>query len=274
MATIYVDSWLDYELDGETHIGLATAIAGVTSENTDIYLTKDIDMKDELPYGRISASVIKPSNSYIATVYGNGHKISNLFLDTNISVFDGRNYNRLIFNDVKFEDWLLESGKAFSALTINDSEISMTLVGTDLINTSVYLRDSGITITGAGTGGTFDFGDSSYKADGCNIQLLGIFKEVIVSLKNSYLGGEFRQVGSGGFAFARSFCSIIDADINAEKAPANPSSELTLLIVNTDKFILPEGSYWTDTARNKYTLASDSEIGDVTFLKSIGFPVR
>ena len=278
MAEVYVDSWFDYEENGVTKIGLASGITGVTSENTDIYITDDIDLKSETEHGKVTTSVTKPSNSYIATVHGNGCKISNLWCDTNIRVIDGQNTNRLIFDDVIFEDWLIENGCAFSALTINNSEISMTLVDRPFVYvSSVKINNSGITVTGAGTGlASFDFGNNDYKADGCNIQLFGKFQEVTVCLRNSYLGGEFQQIGtssSQGFGFASSFCSMIDADIICDKAPVNPNS-LTLLVVNSDKFVLPSGSSWADSTRNKYTVVPDSDINNPSVLKSFGFPAR
>lgn len=267
MADVQVSNW------GQ----LVDAITSTATENKEIYLTDNIDMNEQLPTG-VTTSVKRPSNSYVYTVHGNGKKISKLFCRSNIVVFEGSsNAKRLIFDNVIFDDFLIEYAGSNTALTkyatFNNCTISCTLVDCSFRSTSVVFHNCGITITGRGTGSASISGSSSDEFENCNIKLLGEFKDIAMSLRNSYLGGEFRQVGAStsttSFAFGDSFCSMIDADIQADRLPTE-SSGITLLLVNSDKFHCTS-QFPSDT---KYTLVSNADMANVSALQALGYPAR
>ena len=267
MADVPVSNWEQ----------LVDAITSTATEAKEIYLTDNIDMNEQLPTG-VTTSVKHPNNSYVYTVHGNGKKISKLFCRSNIVVFDSYNSaKRLVFDNVIFDDFLIEYAGSITSLfghaTFNNCTISCTLVDCSFRASSVVFHNCGITITGRGTGKASIPVSASDEFEDCNIKLLGSFRDVAMSLRNSYLGGEFRQVGSStstiSFAFGDSFCSMIDADIQADRLPSE-SSGITLLLVNSDKFHCAS-PFPSDT---KYTLVSNADMASVSALQALGFPAR
>lgn len=271
MAVVRVTTWLDYESEGVTYIGLRNAINNAT-EATDIYLDANIDLNEESPQGVEPIAVSSAVDGNITVISG-GNKIKNLKAN-GIRVFSGySSTKKLIIQNVIFEDAYIINDSIFAKTYCDFQECSITI---DMVD-SALADESKATFTGCGltlTGyGNARIMNSQTSADPspfthCNIELNGTFSSVIMNLQDSYLSGDFKKTGDSYLSFRNSYLSVINATIESSTNLLATSAKF--LLVNTDGLTLPEGSSLPSTV----IPCTTSQLESVSDLRSLGAPIR
>lgn len=269
MATVNVSTWAE----------LTAAITGAT-ENTDINLTSDIDLNVEIEDTHEITTTTKGTN-YNITIYGNNHKISNIYSKSAISaVFQGYSTSKkLRFEDTTFENVYLSyttSTSTAPTLAKNtdlyrcqfSAEIAMSA---RLFGSDVYLSQCGGTATGSGEGNAY-VNSSQNTFEFSNIELYGKWRYVSIALKNSYLGGDFEQIGTGtntGLIFGSSYLATINATIVSDKNPQADNAKL--LLANSETWSKSDSS--TVTFPSTMIPLTTTQLQSRTELRNIGYPV-
>lgn len=272
-----------------TYAELRNAVNNAT-EKTNIYLDNDIDLNDEYPEG-VSAVALPSNANFNVTVYGQGHHIRNILMDSNIVVFAGRYYSStyywLTFRDTTFDNVQIQStgssGKFLGdAVEIRNCSGSVTLSSNsnacdDVFATSrTYITRSAFVITGANSirNPKLTIG-GDYYCDFNNIKLLGNFEKVILNgLRNSYIHGDFKQTykttGSGYFTL-KLISSIVNAKIEMGAMPTCTGTSLTC--INVDELTFPSGKT-VDNLSSLLTKCTSGELQSANALWSKGFPIK
>ena len=274
MADIHVSTWLDYEENGETHVGLQNAVINAT-ETTTIYLDNDIDLNDELPTGVTTSLKNTKSN---VKIYINGlkqdgsnYKLKNITCSSNIRVFDGNsNTKQITFYNVDIENaYISGSANFFSYCVFLNCHVSLEAFNATMFYTGIcYFNYSGVYLKGSGTtSNTVSSSDNKPQFYYCNIEAQGNFNTFAMLLNNSYLSGDFKKAGSGNINFASSYISIINATVETDKVPSTTSA--VELLVNSDTFTLPEGASFPATMIPLQT----ADLKSIQALRNVAFPI-
>ena len=252
MADVHVTTWLDYEEEGVTHVGLQNAVINAT-ETTTIYLDNDIDLNDELPTGVTTALKNTKSN---VKIYINGlkqdgsnYKIKNIVSSANIKVFDGNsNTKQITFYNVDIENaYIYGSANLFSYCIFLYCHISLEAFNATMFYVGNYFNYSGVYLKGSGTtSNTVSSSDNKPQCYYCNIEAQGNFNKFSLLLNNSYLSGDFKIAGNNAnMNFASSYIAVINATVETSTAPT--ASSAVELLVNSDTFTLPDGASFPAT---------------------------
>lgn len=269
MAVVRVTTWLDYESEGVTYIGLRNAINNAT-EATDIYLDANIDLNEELPQGVEPIAVSSAIDGNV-TIIGGGKKIKNIKAN-HISVFDGySSAKKLIIQNVIFENAYITNNSIFANnwCYLQECSITIDMVDSALANeSSATFTGCGLTLTGYGDARIMDSKTSAGPSPftNCNIELNGTFSSVIMNLQDSYLSGDFKKTGDSSYlSFKDSYLSLINATIESSTNLLAASAKF--LLVNTDNITIPSLS------ENVITCTT-SNLQSVSDLRSLGAPIR
>ena len=251
MATANVTTWAE----------LTTVINSAT-EDTTVELMNDIDMNEELPTG-VTTRVGGLQYKFI--INGRGHKIKNLYSNSNsIPVFYGRDYVMEI-NDIDFENVYLTNSAQFGVnVELYNCSLSAKLENSRIGGGSAYctFHYCGLVVTG--------FGSTSYLGYGeyvrfyfCNVEINGEFSHISGDYYDTYVKGDCTAGGSGIYGRL----AIIDATIGFTGDLGSYAPKL--ILYNSDTITVPSDK----TISEKLIPCTTVELMSPNALRAKSFPL-
>lgn len=245
------------------------------ARDSEIILTADIDLNEYAETGITESlgntSYTKTLDGYDSTT-GKIHKIKNLYCRTNIDVFKGSSSKKVSISNVDFDGAYLQSGSLFTYANLSNCLINAEITDTYLANVGVAYEQCGIKVSGFGTTARLQYSTASdvtpFRYSFCNIELNGAFSAIVMNLQNSYVSGDFTK-GNSIFTLKNSSVAVFNATVTSESAMQAGSAKL--LLVNSDRITLPQGSSLPDTVTPVTTTVLQSA---GTLRDTYGFPIR
>lgn len=250
------------EVSVSTWDALRTAVSNAGSSDI-VKLTADIDMNDEYRTGVDDTKRIIGS----CTIDGDGHTIRNIRYIGGIYLFSTPSSNSwLTVKDIKLENMIIESGRAFRRVQIYDSDVTLELEnGTELADSSnIAFTRCGVDCKG--------YGDAKFIAevhwlDDNNINLTGQFYTVKLAPRRTFISGDFSVDNSQYLVIQVAIKSVFTATFSGRIWGTTSSTYTKGCAI--DRTVAPgEISY-----EGVFLQCTTEQIKSPSYLTSQGFPI-